>query len=803
MRLFLLSLFFFTAISARSQSSSCTLQLQGRVLDADQNPLAGAFIKILEIEKAATTDQDGNFILTGLCDNSYTFSISFLGYAPLVEKMRLRKSEWKVFQLSDDQTLLSEVVVQDHYDHISESQSTSVLSGRALDATRGKALGAALREITGVNTIQSGPAIFKPVIHGVHSQRILMLNNGVRHEGQQWGAEHAPEIDPLLASNIVVVKDASAIKYGTDALGGVVIINPAPLPVNTRVGGTWHSSIQSNGRSGILAGIVEGASKQVKGLSWRTHGSIKKSGDFHTPSYSLTNTGFSEINYSAALGFHKDERAGVELFYSHFSTQLGILKGASVSSEEDLQIAFNSSIPQYTDKFSYALESPRQEVAHNVLKATAHVHRGMNTYSFQYAMQQNQRKEFDLRRSSLAENPAIDLTLSSHTLDLEWEREPTEKTLRCIGINALLQQNSNNPGTKRLPFIPNYTNYSSGAYLIQKVSVQQWKVEGGARFDYRFYTVAGRDYANAVYKSSLTFANLSATLGATRKIKLNSAFTTGLSTAWRPPHVAELYSIGTHQSAAAIEYGLLLDETTNRVREISEVNFKNEKAVKWVNTYHFSKGNTQLEWSAYANYIFNYLYLKPEGITKDVRGAYPYFRYRQTDASFLGIDALLEQALLMNLHTSMKVSILSARDQGNHDYFIYIPSNRMSFSMRYEHPLSNGFSNGFIEAGINYVTKQHRAPRVVSVDTILEASEQGIDFFATDKRMFDFIAAPSAYLLGQVSGGSSIKIGEQKLDIRFTCENLFNKSYREYTNRLRYFSNEIGRNFGLALNYNF
>ncbi|MFM9075334.1 MAG: TonB-dependent receptor, partial [Bacteroidota bacterium] len=69
-----------------------------------------------------------------------------------------------------------------------------------------------------------------PVIHGVHSQRILILNHGVRQEGQQWGAEHAPEIDPLIASDIQVIKDASAIRYGVDAIGGVVVVNPPALP---------------------------------------------------------------------------------------------------------------------------------------------------------------------------------------------------------------------------------------------------------------------------------------------------------------------------------------------------------------------------------------------------------------------------------------------------------------------------------------------------------------------------------------------------------------------------------------------
>lgn len=765
--------------------------------------LPGASLLILELGKGTSTNQSGEFLLESLCENTYTLSISFLGYKTRVQKVKLKKSEILSFQLSADETLLSEVVVQDHYDHISESQTTAVLSGSTLDATRGKALGAALRSITGVNTIQSGPAIFKPVIHGVHSQRILILNNGVRHEGQQWGSEHAPEIDPFLASNIVVVKDASAIKYGTDALGGVVIVNPAALPTTPGIGGTIHSIIQSNGRSGIVAAVVEGASDKLPGFNWRTHGSLKRSGDFNTPDYSLTNTGFAESNFSVALGYHKNEVSGLEIFYSHFATELGILKGSSVSNEEDLQNAYESAIPQYTTDFSYDIAAPQQTVKHDLIKATSHVHRGANTYSLQYAFQVNQRKEFDLRRGSLSETPSIDLTMMTHTLDAEWEYEPNESTIRCIGINGLMQSNSNNPGTQRIPFIPNFSNYSGGLYFIQKLKWRQWIIEGGARADYRYYTVAGRDYLNQVYKDQFDFANLSATVGATHKVKKNGFFTTGLSTAWRPPHVAELYSQGTHQSAAAIEFGLLLDENTNEVREFSTVDFKNEKALKWVNTYGLTKSNTQLELSAYINYIFNYIHLRPEGITQDVRGTYPYFRYRQTDASFVGLDMLLNQTIGKGLSTRAKISLLAATDVSNDYYFIYMPSNRMDVMMRYEHPLRGVLANGFIEIGLNYVAKQNRAPRVVSVEEIDEAKDQGINLFENDARMFDFVEAPDAYLLTYATLGSTIKLGGKKLDLRITCDNLLNERYREYTNRLRYFSDEVGRNISFNLKYSF
>lgn len=796
-------LFFLLTASVAYAQPSCTYTLNGRVLDNYGQPLPGATVLITELQKGLASDDKGYFSFSNLCESTYTVEVTFVGYRSQSQKVRVKKTESILIKLEPDETILGEVVVQEHYDHISKSQTSVALSGAQLESLRGKSLGAALKNITGVNTIQSGPAIFKPVIHGVHSQRILMLNNGIRHEGQQWGAEHAPEIDPFLASNIVVIKDASAIKYGTDALGGVVIVNPSALPVAPGIGGAFHSVWQSNGRSGTAAGIIEGASKKIKGLNWRTHGSLKKSGDYNTPDYQLTNTGFSESNFSAALGYHKNEAAGYEVFYSRFASELGILRGASVSSIEDLRNAFEASRPQYTTDFSYTIQSPRQQVAHNLLKANAHFHKEHNTFSVQYALQQNQRQEFDLRRDSLNSLPAIDLTLQTHTIDAEWEKELGEDNFRCIGFNAMLQRNDNNFGTKRLPFVPNFSNYSAGIYAIQDFTLSNWDIEAGLRFDYRYYTVAGRDFSNTIYSSNMFFANASATIGATRKLGNAGKYTFGLSSTWRPPHVAELYSIGTHQSAAAIEYGLLIDEATTRVKPIDQADFQNEKALKWVNTYRLTKQKTQLELTAYANYIFNYIYLKPEGITRDVRGAYPYFRYRQTDASFIGVDLLLDQVIASNWSALFKTSLLKADDFKNDDYLIYVPSNRAEVLLRYDYKRAGKLNNFFVTTGTSFVARQHRAPRVVSVAEILQANEEGIDLFATDKSMFDFIEAPKSYFLVQASLGFSISTGKQKIDVQLQCENLLNQRYREYTNRMRYFSDEIGRNISLSLKYSF
>ncbi|MGB4974272.1 MAG: carboxypeptidase-like regulatory domain-containing protein, partial [Cyclobacteriaceae bacterium] len=313
----------------------CIGVFSGQVLDEKGSPLIGAAIVLAPGGKGMVSDIDGNFELKEICEGLYTVTVQFLGYEGQVFEVSINGIIKKTISLQPNVETLHEILVEEKVAHLETSQNYAVLSGEKLAETAGKTLGESLKEISGVNTIQAGPGIFKPVIHGVHSQRILILNHGIRQEGQQWGAEHAPEIDPFIASNIVVVKDASSIKYGTDALGGVVIVNPAELPEAEGIGGTINLIGQSNGRSGTVSGLLEGGIKNHEGWGWRMQGTGKRSGDFHTPDYSLTNTGIKELNFSSAMGYH-DEKKGFEVFVSHFRTELGVLRGTAISNLDDL-----------------------------------------------------------------------------------------------------------------------------------------------------------------------------------------------------------------------------------------------------------------------------------------------------------------------------------------------------------------------------------------------------------------------------------------------------------------------------------
>jgi len=85
-------------------------------------------------------------------------------------------------------------------------QVSASMSEEEVQQRRGQTLGETIKALPGVAIIQYGPSIAKPVVRGLHSQRIATVSAGVPQEGQQWGGEHAPEIDAFAANEIEVIR---------------------------------------------------------------------------------------------------------------------------------------------------------------------------------------------------------------------------------------------------------------------------------------------------------------------------------------------------------------------------------------------------------------------------------------------------------------------------------------------------------------------------------------------------------------------------------------------------------------------
>ena len=784
--------------------------ITGTVYDENGSPLPGATIFIEDLHRGEVTDMDGNFTFERIPSGRYQLIVRFTGYQTQYPVIVVPQEKPLEITLYTDDLLLENITIEGIAPSSSTLPETS-LSLEELESTRGQSLAQSLEKITGVNTLQTGSSIAKPMLHGLHSNRILILNNGVRMEGQQWGVEHAPEIDPFIATKLSVLKGAASVKYGPEAIGGVVVVSPPELPTAAGIAGEVNLIGMSNGRAGTGSVRVEGGLPAVTGLGWRLQGTVKHAGDAKAPSYHLTNTGIRERDISAAIGL-KRNTFGMDVYFSHFGTEIGILKSTGlIGNLTDLQNIIESGHPPVEESFSYDIENPRQEVTHDLIKLNGYYQGEIGRLTFQYALQLNHRKEFDIRRGALNDIPSMNLEIATHTVNLELKHEPVGPLEGSVGIDMMYQNNDNVPGTQRSNFIPNFTNYAGGIYAIERLIRDQWEVEAGLRYDARHYRVSGWNINEGIYRDAFGFHNVTASLGGVYRFSEYASFTTNLGTAWRPPHVAELYSFGKHQSTAGLEYGLLWRWNREApppnnfyIQLFEEADFPNEQGFKWMNTYAYTTEQLSAEISAYVNWIGNYIFLRPEGVTESNVGALPFYWYRQTNATFAGVDAAVNYQICASLEWQTKLSYLRAKDTKNNDELPFIPANQVASSLRYEKEKWVGMEDIFAQIGVSYTDRQRHAPRTISIDALFEAAREDENIFASDARNFDLLPPPDGYALVDVETGCSKKFGDDAaLHLRLGVRNLFNVSYRNYTNRLRYFTDEAGRNFVISLKYSF
>ena len=202
----------------------CSLKIGGRIIDASTGTaLSDARIEIKPAKITTASDTFGNFQVGNLCPGEYHVNVSHLGCAPESMFINLKKDTVVSIFMFHHSELVSEVDVHAHKME-TESQTNSTISVSEIVANANKNIAQQIEGIAGVSTLNTGAGISKPIIHGLYGNRVSILNNGIAQSGQQWGNDHAPEIDPFVANHISVIKGASALAFGGVNLGGVVLV---------------------------------------------------------------------------------------------------------------------------------------------------------------------------------------------------------------------------------------------------------------------------------------------------------------------------------------------------------------------------------------------------------------------------------------------------------------------------------------------------------------------------------------------------------------------------------------------------
>lgn len=751
-------------------TSAVAQKISGTVRDPLGGPLPGVHVYVETLDRGVVTNSNGFYELTEIEGGEHIIRFSFIGFREHQEAIQfgansiVRNVVLTPVVIESDEVLIEEeqadVLTRD-------ARAIAVLEGADLAAVRGQTLGETLEELPGVTALQTGPSIAKPVVRGLHSQRVLVLNAGVSQEGQQWGGEHAPEIDPFAPVRIQVIKGVSGVEYGVGAIGGVIRLDPLELPYLPGDGVKGDLSLNgfSNNMQGAGALYLESAVRSVPGLGWRVQSSYRKAGDAHTPDYVIRNSAFEEFNGSVSVGMQR-EHLNLVALYSRFSTELGIYSGAHFGNLNDLLRAIGRDQPLFIGEFGYDIAPPKQRITHDLISVHGDFHLDSGSWlELQYGFQVNQRQEFDAhgRDDNQLNDPAFDLALISNSAELKFHHKPVGNFFGVAGISGMTQLNRNDASGF---IIPNFRSYSTGVFARESWVQDELTLEAGARLDYHWVRAWPRELGSRgdfVQRVS-DYASVSGVLGGIWQFAPTWSVGMNLGTGWRPPSVNELYNFGVHHGTAQFEIG--------------NASLGRERSLGIDATLRHDSERSRLELSVYNNSFDGFIYLFPEAEPRvTIRGTFPTFSYQQADAVLRGFETSFEHDVTSWLSLGTQFSLVRGDNLDTDQPLINMPSDRLSAEATFKLPSAKRIKDTEINLEGVFVSKQTRVPENV-----------------------DYAPPPDGYTLFNAGVSSTLAVSGTNVRLNLELHNVLDTAYRDYLSRFRYFIDDPGRSLILRVN---
>jgi iron complex outermembrane receptor protein len=751
---------------------------------ATRRPLAGASVSVQGTSLGAVTARDGVFHLHDVPEGAVRLVVSYVGYRRrTIDLVAARDVRIEVLLQAEDVRLSDVVIHAARRDAGMPTQDVTTLTQAEVDEHRGQTFADVLRQVPGITVMQTGPSIAKPMLHGMTGTRLVMLNAGIAQEGQQWGAEHAPEIDPFTPDRIGVVRGPAAVLYGPNAMGGVISIEPRPLTTST----SWIGDVMVNGfannRQGAGSIVAERGGLLGGPLAVRLQTSGRRAGDASTPDYVLRNTGFAEMAGAVDLGYDLADW-NIASHMRGFTTTLGIYEGSHLGNPADLQRAIERGGPVRPSAFSYDIGRPRQQIAHRLWSIQANGPLSdIDDLRIVYGWQQNLRQEFDAHNTRIVgrgddpverardsverlaralATPAMELLLTTYSADVRWERSMQDAWQMTSGVTGSRQVNDRSGAVF---LVPDYVAHGLGAYTLHTVTLADLTLSAGMRYDVRWLVSdVTRRGSRDVQRQERTFRNVAGSVGLAWSPAEELGLTLNVGTGWRPPQVNELYANDVHHGVALYEVGdsTLLPERNVAVDAGIDINTTGLK----------------LHVSGYVHRFSNYIYALPDPAnpTVTVRGTFPTYRFVQHGAMIAGVDVNATWAVTETWSLIGTLAVVRGQDLDRDLPLFMMPADRGRLAAHVHLEDVLGLHDTYLEAGFTGVRRQDR-------------------FVAGE----DYVDPPAGYALVDASAGGTIHLGATDLRITCTVNNLFDRRYRDYLSRFRYVALDPGRDIILRL----
>ena len=782
-------------------SQNCNHSLEGYVLDFHNGePIVGATLQIKNSQLHTISDSNGKFFINNLCESFIELIVSHIACDKKTLEIDIKDDLQTTIYLEHHIEELEMIAIKGNNSNIGAiSAQKEKIDKKTIDNFSSESLGTILKQAKGVSSINTGNKIVKPVINGLHSSRITIMNNNVRMEDQEWGIEHAPNIDINAIENITIIKGSNALAYAGDAIGGIVVLKPQRYLNKDTLFGKTIVGFQSNGQGYNLNSML---SKSFKN-GWFANGNIgyKQNGDLKSPDYNLTNTGAKSFSSNIIMGYQKFEY-GFEANLSYIDNIMGILSASHIGNVGDLVNAIDNEEPLIIDDFSYAINSPKQEVAHLLGKINFYKRFStLGKLSVQYDYQNNHRFEFDKRIGDDRDKPAVDLKLITQNLKSDLIIDKFDDSKIYLGVTGKYQENIANPETGVRRLIPDYEKTDFSFYGIWNTTYNdKLAADLGIRYDYNFidaqkYYITSRweergyneDFSDFVVNDlgtqlltnpTFTYHNISLSAGLIYTINKNNNLTLAYGLSSRPPNASELFSDGLHHSAARIELGdlRLTKELSNRVGL----------------SYQLENNKINLNIDAFSNQINDFIYLKPTGTQSTIRGAFPVWEYFKTNALLVGVDTSFDYQFTESWSLNSSLSYVYGQNTEEDIPLIDIPTFKLNNALNYKLKKWNHLN---VRLAHEWAGKQNRYPNY-NFETYIPTTEEYLEV--------DISTPPNAFQLIHLYGDVTFLFNEKmNLNLMLGITNLFDTNYREYLNRLRYYADDTGRNITIQIKFNY
>lgn len=783
----ILSLSFFIFLNQIYCQNS--FSISGRVTDLKTGqPLYGASISIADDKLGTATDSSGNYILKNISSGHHIIEVSYTGYATITEHIELFSNLQKNYALNtlivENQGVVVTGVAGSSTIRRMPIAVSSVRKNILLQSAATNIIDV-LARVPGVAQLSSGPAVSKPFIRGLGYNRVLVLNDGVRQEGQQWGDEHGVEIDEMSVARLEVLKGPASLMYGSDALAGVInFISNVPVADNT-IKGNIIANYQSNNHLYAIDGNMAG---NKNGLSWNVYGTYKSAGNYQNKyDGRVLNSGFNEKNAGGYFGVNK--KWGFSHFIiSRFDQQLGLVDGERDATTGKFVLFGGTPIERVAtdeDLNTRSLFTPKQRVQHNKIVSDNNFIINRSRLKVNLAYQDNLRQEFGNPMNPEEKNLFFDLRTLNY--NVQWQFPEIKEWHTTIGVNGMQQQNFNR-GEEML--IPEYRLFDIGGFVYTMKQFKHTTLSGGLRFDNRAVH-ADEQYDGAVLKfASFTrsFSNSTGSIGISSDISKKITLKANIAKGFRAPSLAELANNGAHEGTNRYEYG--------------ENNLTSEKSLEAdagmeLNTEHIS-----LSTSLFYNHINDFIfyrklksYLGSDSLVNNSGNMIPAFKFNQQNAALAGAEISIDihPHPLDWLHAENIFSLVKG-------WFVQSVDGSNNLPLI---PATNWKSN--VKAEFKSVGKTfQRFYTKIEMDKTFQQNRP----FAG----FDTETATTGYTLWNMSMGSDIVNTKKKtlFNVYLVLQNMFDKAYQSHLSRFKYLDvNPItgrqgvfnaGRNFSIKIN---